>query len=89
MSEDLVSNEKVVIDATHVEAHDSAPVKKEKVEKDPKKRSPKKKEEHEQWLLKKAAEETNLPPYEKTIAAHLDVTLSDLRFRFSRNEEKE
>lgn len=79
ISEGYVSDETVAIDATHVEARDRAPVKKENVEKEPKKRGRKKKEEREQWLLEKAEEESNLPLYEKTIAAQLDVPLSELR----------
>lgn len=62
MSEGFVSDEIVAIDATHVEARDRAPQKKETVEKEPKKRGRKKKEEREQWLLEKAEEEeANLP----------------------------
>ena len=79
MSEGFVSDETIAIDATHVEARDRAPVKKEHVKNEPKKRGRKKKEEREQWLLEKAEEEANLPLYEKTIAAQLDVSLSELR----------
>ena len=79
MSEGFVSDEIVAIDATHVEARDRAPQKKETVEKEPKKRGRKKKEEREQWLLEKAEEEANLPLYEKKIADQLDVPLSELR----------
>lgn len=79
MSEGFVSDETVAIDATHVEARDRAPVKKENMEKEPKKRGRKKKDEREQWLLGKAEEESNLPLYDKTIAAQLDVPLSELR----------
>lgn len=79
MSEGYVSDETVVIDATHVEARDRAPVKKEHVKNEPKKRGRKKKEEREQWLLEKTEEDVNLPLDEKTIAAQLDVSLSELR----------
>ncbi|WP_019412367.1 transposase, partial [Paenisporosarcina sp. TG20] len=79
ISEGFVSDETIAIDATHVEARDQAPFKKEKVEKEPKKRGRKKKEEREQWLVEKAEEEANLPLYEKTIAAQLNVPLSKLR----------
>ncbi|MFY0521608.1 transposase [Lysinibacillus sp. UGB7] len=79
INEGYVSNEIVAIDATHVEARDCAPSKKEQLVKEPKKRGRKKKEEREQWLLEKAEEEADLPLYEKTIAAQLDVSLSELR----------
>jgi transposase len=79
ISEDFVSDETIAIDATHVEARDRAPFKKEQIEKEPKKRGRKKKEEREKWLLEKAEEEANLPLYQKTIAAQLDVSLSELR----------
>lgn len=79
MSEGFISDEIVAIDATHVEAHDCAPQKKEAVEKEPKKRGRKKKEEREQWLAEKAEEEASLPLYEKKIADQLDILLSELR----------
>src|SRR5699024_2879275 len=37
------------------------------------------KAEQEQWLKEKAEQETNLPLYQKKIAAQLDVTLTELR----------
>jgi transposase len=80
VSEGFVSDEMVAIDATHVEARDRVPHKKEQVEKEPRERGRKKKEEREQSLLEKAVEEANLPLYEKTIADQLDVPLSELRF---------
>ncbi|ALS78479.1 transposase [Planococcus kocurii] len=79
MSEGFISDEIVAIDATHVEARDCAPQKKEAVEKEPKKRGRKKKEEREQWLAEKAEEEASLPLYEKKIADQLDILLSELR----------
>jgi transposase len=87
MSEGFVTDETIAIDATHVDARDQAPFKKEQVEKEPKKRGRKKKEEREQWLIEKAAEEANLPLYEKTIAAQLDVPLSELRASIPTNPE--
>ncbi|MEK5070875.1 IS1182 family transposase [Sporosarcina sp. FSL K6-1508] len=79
MSEGFISDETIAIDATHVEARDRAPFKKEVVAKEPKKRGRKKKEEREQWLLEEAEKEANLPLYEKKIADQLDVPLSELR----------
>ncbi|KAA0956189.1 transposase [Planococcus sp. ANT_H30] len=79
MSEGFISDEIVAIDATHVEARDCAPQKKEAVEKETKKRGRKKKEEREQWLAEKAEEEASLPLYEKKIADQLDILLSELR----------
>lgn len=69
------------IDATHFEARDQAPNKKEEKSKPiPKKRGRKSKAEREQWLKEQAKKEINLPLYEKKIEAQLDASLSELHY---------
>jgi len=78
--EGFISDDTVAIDATHVEARDQAPIKKETQPKSaPKKRGRKSKDERDQWLKAEAEKAANLPLYEKPIAAQLDATLADLR----------
>src|SRR5699024_7124002 len=76
-----------IIDATHFEARDQAPPKKEKITPEPKKRGSKSKDEREQWLKEQAEKEANLPIYEKRIEAQLDVSLVELRTEIPRNPE--
>jgi transposase len=70
ISEGFISDDTVAIDATHIEARDQAPAKKEKPKSEPKKRGRKTKEEQENWLQEKAEKEANLSLYEKPIEAH-------------------
>src|SRR5699024_10760632 len=80
LEEGFINDDTVAIDATHFEARDAAPVKKEEKPKtEPKKRSRKPKAEREQWLKEQAEKEANLPLYEKKIEAQLDVSLAELR----------
>ena len=79
IEEGYIIDDTVAIDATHFEARDQAPPKKEKPKPEPKKRGRKPKAEREQWLKKQAEKEANLPIYEKKIEAQLDVSLSELR----------
>lgn len=79
ITEGFITDDTAAIDATHFEAMDQAPPKKEKPETEPKKRGRKSKEEREQWLLEKAECEANLPIYEKKIEDQLDVPLAELR----------
>src|SRR5699024_7665522 len=81
IAEGFIADDTVAIDATHFEARDQAPTKKEypKPKPKPKKRGRKPKEEREQWLKEKAEKEANLPLYEKKIEAQLDEPLSTHR----------
>ncbi|CEI82128.1 Transposase DDE domain protein [Oceanobacillus oncorhynchi] len=80
VTEGFIVDEVIAIDATHFEARDKAPAKKEeKSETTPKKRGRKSKEEREQYLKDQAEKEANLPLYEKKIEAQLDVPLDILR----------
>ncbi|WP_268810672.1 IS1182 family transposase [Heyndrickxia coagulans] len=79
ISEGFIMDDTVAIDATHFEARDQAPPKKEKPDKEPKKRGRKPKEEREKWLAEQAEKEANLPIYEKKIEAQLDAPLDELR----------
>ncbi|MCM3365065.1 MULTISPECIES: transposase [Bacillaceae] len=79
ITEGFITDDTVAIDATHFEAKDQAPPKKEKPKTELKKRGRKSKEEREQWLIEKAEHEANLPLFEKKIEEQLDVPLADLR----------
>lgn len=79
ISEGLITDETVAIDATHIEARDQAPAKEEKTKSEPKKRGRKAKAEQEKWQQEKAKKEENLSLYEKPIEAQLDVSLQELR----------
>jgi transposase len=79
ISEGFISDDTITIDATHIEARDQAPAKEEKTKPEPKKRGRKSKAEREKWLQEKAEKEENLPLYEKSIEAQLDVSLQELR----------
>lgn len=87
IQEGYIIDETVSIDATHFEARDQAPPKKEKITPEPKKRGRKSKDEREQWLKEQAEKEANLPIYEKRIEAQLDVSLVELRTEIPRNPE--
>lgn len=78
-SEGFINDKACATDSTHFEARDQAPPKEEKPEKTPKKRGRKTKAEREEWLIKQAEQEANLPVYEKKIEAQLDVPLDILR----------
>lgn len=80
ISEGFLTDTTVAIDATHIEARDQAPTKKEeKPANKPKKRGRKSKAEREQWLQEQAEQEANLSLYEKPIEAQLGVSLEELR----------
>lgn len=79
ISEGLITDDTVAIDATHFEAKDQAPPKEEKPKSEPKKRGRKSKEERAQWLAEKAELEATLPLFEKKIEDQLEVPLADLR----------
>jgi len=79
ITEGFINDDTVAIDATHIEARDQAPPKKEKPEPEPQKRGRKPKAEREQWLKEQAEREANLPLYEKKIEVQLDVPLDELR----------
>src|SRR5690625_6932292 len=80
MDEGFIIDDTVAIDATHFEARDQAPTKKEERPKpEPKKRGRKPKEEREQWLKEQVEKKANLPLYEKKIEAQLDASLFELR----------
>ena len=87
IQEGYIVDETIAIDATHFEARDQAPPKKEKITPEPKKRGRKSKDEREQWLKEQAEKEANLPIYEKRIEAQLDVSLVELRTEIPRNPE--
>lgn len=66
IDEGFIIDDTIAIDATHFEARDKAPSKKEvKPKPAPKKRGRKPKVEREQWLMEQAEKEANLPIYEK------------------------
>ncbi|MGM8214263.1 IS1182 family transposase [Bacillaceae bacterium W0354] len=81
ISEGYITDEIVAIDATHFEARDQAPRKKDKdkPKSKPKKRGRKPKAEREQWKKEQAEKEANLPIYQKKIEDQLDVPLNELR----------
>lgn len=80
IDEGFIIDDTIAIDATHFEARDQAPTKKEEKPKpEPKKRGRKPKEEREQWLKEQAEKEANLPLYERKIEAQLDASLFELR----------
>lgn len=79
IAEGFIQEDTVAHDATHFEARDKAPYKREKAQAAPKKRGRKKKEEREQWLIEQAEQEANRPLYEKKIEDQLDVSLEQLR----------
>jgi transposase len=79
ISEGFVDDDTAAIDATHFLAKDAAPPKEEQPKREPKKRGRKSKEEREQWLIKKAEQEANLPLFEKKIEEQLAVPLAVLR----------
>lgn len=85
ISEGFIADDTVAIDATHFEARDKAPAKKEKPKVEPKKRGRKKKEEREQWLAEEAERQANLPIYEKKIEDQLDISLDQLRTEIPQN----
>lgn len=87
IAEGFILDDTVAIDATHFEARDQAPLKKEKPKAAPKKRGRKPKEEREQWLIEQAEIEANLPIYEKKIEAQLDVPLVVLRTEVPRDPQ--
>ncbi len=61
IGEGFIIDDTVAIDATHFEARDQVPPKKEKSKPRPKKRGRKSKAEREQWLKEQAEKEANLP----------------------------
>lgn len=77
--EGFITDDTIAIDATHIEARDQAPVKKEKPKTTPKKRGRKTKEEQEKWLQEQTEREAALPIFEKKIEDQLDVSLAELR----------
>jgi len=77
--EGYITDDTVAIDATHFEARDQAPPKKEKPKTEPKKRGRKPKEKRDEWLKEQAEKEAKLPLYEKKIEAQLDASLDELR----------
>ncbi|WP_077617154.1 transposase [Bacillus sinesaloumensis] len=79
ITEGFINDDTAALDASHFEAKDQAPPKKEKTTSEPKKRGRKSKEEREKWLVEQAEREVNLPLYEKKIEEQLDVSLSELR----------
>src|SRR5690625_4392276 len=79
IEEGFITDETVAIDATHFEARDKAPSKKEQSPAEPKKRGRKPKAERDQWLQEQAEKEANKSIYEKKIVDQLDVELSELR----------
>lgn len=78
IEEGFITDDSVAIDATHFEARDQAPTKKEKPNSEPKKRGCKSKAEREQWLKEQAEIEANKPIFEKTIRDQLDVAFNIL-----------
>lgn len=85
IQEGYIVDETIAIDATHFEARDQAPPKKENIKSEPKKRGRKPKAEREQWLKEQAEKEANLPIYEKKIEDQLDVSLDELRTKIPQN----
>ena len=58
IAEGFITDDTIAIDATHIEARDQAPAKKEKPRSEPKKRGRKSKEEKEKWLQIEAGNST-------------------------------
>jgi transposase len=87
IEEGFIFDDTLAVDATHFEARDQAPPKKEKPKPVPKKRGRKPKEEREQWLKDQAEKEANLPLYLKKIQDQLDVSLDDLRAEVPQDPE--
>ncbi len=79
IQEGFITDDTIAIDATHIEARDQAPVKKDKPKTAPKKRGRKTKEEQEKWLQEQTEREAALPIFEKKIEDQLDVSLAELR----------
>ncbi|MCM3763298.1 IS1182 family transposase, partial [Alkalihalobacillus oceani] len=79
IAEGFITDDTIAIDATHIEARDQAPAKKEKPRSEPKKRGRKSKEEKEKWLQEQAEQEAVRPIFEKKIEAQLDASLVELR----------
>ena len=74
INEGFISDPNIAIDATHIEARDRSPSKKEEKPKpEPKKRGRKSNAEREQWLKEKEILEASLSIYEKKIEDQLDV----------------
>lgn len=86
VAEGFITDDTVVIDATHFEARDQAPPKEEKPKTEPKKRGRKSKEEREKWLAEQTEKEANLTLFEKKMEVQLDAPLDDaLKFLKNRN----
>jgi transposase len=79
ITEGFINDQTVAIDATHIEARDQAPVRKEKPNRKQKKRGRKSKAEREQWLKEKAEQESELSLYDQQIEDQLDAPLNELR----------
>src|SRR5690625_7973021 len=79
IKEGFVTDDTVAIDATHFEAREQAPTKREKPKAEPKKRARKSKAEREQWLKEQAEKEANMSIYEKKIENQVEASLSELR----------
>lgn len=79
LSEGFLTDDTIAIDATHIEARDQAPAKKEIQQSVPKKRGRKSKTERQAWLAQKQAEEQQKPIFQKEIAAQLSETFPVLR----------
>lgn len=80
LEEGAITENNVAVDATHLEARDQSPRKKnEKPDKQPKKRGRKSKAEREQWLKEQREKEETLPLYEKKIEYQLDVPYATLQ----------
>lgn len=86
ITEGFIQDDTVAIDATHFEARDQAPPKKEKTNSKPQKRGRKPKKERDQWLKEQAEKEDSLPLYEKKIEAQLDVP-QDPKWGVKKNSE--
>lgn len=80
MSEGFITDPNIAIDASHIEARDQAPTKKEEKQPKPKlkKCGRKSNTEREQWLKDKEAIEASLPIYQKKIEDQLDVSYNEL-----------
>ncbi len=87
IKEGFIIDDTVAIDATHFEARDKAPSKKEQAPAKPKKRGRKPKAEREQWLQEQAEKEANKSIYEKKIVDQLATDLSELRSEVPRDPE--
>jgi transposase len=83
IDEGFIDGEHIAIDATHVEARDQAPQKKESKAEQPikesKKRGRKKKEAYEAWKKEQEEIENSLPLFEKKIEKQLDYTFHELQ----------